>query len=272
MGAHHPIAMAAGIMPEADPVQLVEAAASAGYDYGGMWMEPEIWTDRTTADVAAALRRTGLKLNDIEVVWIRPGAPNPDHLRIVETGAELGARNVLCVSSDPDPGATRDKLTILAERGAALGVRVNLEFGLFTEVKTIHAARAILEGVPSPAKGLLIDALHWSRSGGTLADIEAIPRDWLSYAQLCDAPAQAPDPNDIQAIITDAVDGRLPTGEGVLPLGEIVRRLPDGLIVTIEERSKRLRETWPNLNERAARVLKTTRAFFDRLQEKASPS
>lgn len=272
MGAYHPIAMAAGIMPEADPVQLVEAAAAAGYDFGGMWMESDTWTDRTTAQVAAALRRTGLKLNDIEVVWIRPGGPNPEHLRIVETGAELGARNVLCVSSDPDPGATRDKLAILVERGEALGIRVNLEFGLFTEVKTIHAARAILEGIKSPAKGLLIDALHWSRSGGTLADIEAVPREWLSYAQLCDAPAEKPDPNDVQAIITEAVDGRLPTGQGTLPLADIVKRLPEDLIVTIEERSKPLRETWPDLNARAARVLATTRAFFNTLQEKASPS
>ena len=35
MPAHHPIAMASGIMPEATPVQLVEAAAAAGFDFGG---------------------------------------------------------------------------------------------------------------------------------------------------------------------------------------------------------------------------------------------
>lgn len=40
MSRRHPIAMASGIMPEATHVQLVEAAAHAGFDLGGMWMEP----------------------------------------------------------------------------------------------------------------------------------------------------------------------------------------------------------------------------------------
>ena len=262
MGLNHPIAMASGIMPEATPVQLVEAAAQAGFDFGGMWIEPDQWTDATTRAVAARLGDTGLKLIDVEVVWIKPGPPDPDHLRIVEIGAELGARNVLCVSSDPDRGATRDKLAMVIERGAACGIRVNLEFGLFTEVRTIHQASALLAEIASPAAGLLIDSLHWHRSGGTLADIAAVPREWLSYAQLCDAPVPGADPADANAILIEAIDGRMAMGSGGLPLAEIAALLPDGLPIAIEERSKALRDGWPDLNERACEVARTTRAFF----------
>src|SRR5690349_10922822 len=115
----------------------VPSAAQAGFDFGGMWMEPGEWTSQTTKGVARRLRDTGLKLLDIEVVWIKPGPLDPEHLRIVDVGAELGALNVLCVSSDPDRTATIDKLARITEHGQKAGIRVNLEFGLFTEVRTI---------------------------------------------------------------------------------------------------------------------------------------
>ncbi|WP_408589004.1 sugar phosphate isomerase/epimerase family protein [Novosphingobium sp.] len=265
MGRHHPLAMASGIMPDATPVQLVEAAAAAGFALGGMWFEPATWTDATTRAVGRALAATGVQLLDIEVVWIKPGPLDPDHVRLVEVGAELGARNVLCVSSDPDAGATRDKLAALAEVGERAGIRINLEFGLFTEVRTIHAASAILRQIASPAIGLLVDSLHWQRSGGTIADIAAIPPAWLSYAQLCDAPLDFAHLDDPQAIITEAIDGRLPLGHGQLPLRAIIEALPDGLPIAIEERSKALRDGWPDLHDRARRLMETSRAFMDAL-------
>lgn len=264
MGKHHPLSMASGIMPEATPLQLVDAAAQAGFDYGGMWIEPDQWTDATTREVAARLRDSGVELLDVEVVWIKPGPANADHLRIVDIGAELGARNVLCVSSDPDPGAAEDKLNQIIEHGSKRGIRINLEFGLFPEVKTIHHARTLLEKMDGPSVGLLVDSLHWHRSGGTLADIEAIPARWLSYAQLCDAPLAGADPGDAEAILNEAIDGRMSLGEGGLPLVDILDRLPDGLPIAIEERSKALRDAYPDLNERARAVARASRAFLSR--------
>ena len=263
MARNHPIAMASGIMPEATPVQLVEAAAHAGFDFGGMWIEPDQWTDATTREVKAALAATGLALLDIEVVWIQPGPLDPAHRRIVDVGKELGARNVLCVSSDPDSGAARDKLAALMEH-AGSDIRINLEFGLFTEVKTIGQAAAILREIDLPAGGILIDALHWTRSGGTLADVAALPSASLSYAQLCDAPMPGADPADGEAILVEAIDGRMPLGQGGLDLAGLLAALPDGLPIGIEERSKALRDDFPDLNARAAELMRTSKAWLDR--------
>ncbi|SFS09649.1 sugar phosphate isomerase/epimerase family protein [Sphingomonas jatrophae] len=265
MRRDHPISMAAGIMPEATPVQLVEAAAAAGFDYGGMWMEAADWTSATTRAVSQALRDTGLRLLDIEVVWLRPGPPDPNHVRLIEVGAELGARNVLAVSSDPDRSATIDKLGALMERGQAMGIRINLEFGAWSAARTIHEAMDLLRQIDSPAAGLLIDTLHWSRSGGTLADLDAVPPRWLGYAQLCDAPFDGPSSTDPAALLTEAIDDRLPTGGGGLPLRDFLAHLPAGLPLAIEERSRPLRERWPDLTDRARAVARTTRMFLDGL-------
>lgn len=249
-------------MPEATPAQLVEAAVAGGFDFGGMWVEKDTWTASTTRAIRAQLRDAGLALLDVEVAWIMPGPPDPWLSELVEIAAELGAPNLLCVSRDPDPAATTAKLQAMVDRAAGTGVRVNLEFGLFTQVGTIEAAAEIVSQIDGEAKGLLCDTLHWARSGGTAEAIRALPREWLGYAQLCDAPAVGPDLSDMQAIIEDAIDRRVAMGQGGLPIGAMVDALPPGLPVAIEERSAILRESFPDLNARAREVARTSRAWL----------
>ncbi|KPF63140.1 sugar phosphate isomerase/epimerase family protein [Porphyrobacter sp. AAP60] len=250
-------------MPEATPAQLIECAAASGFDFGGMWAERDTWTPATTRAIRAQAADAGVELLDLEVAWIMPGAPDPWLTELVDIAAELGARNLLCVSSDPDIAATTAKFQALVDRAKGTGVRVNLEFGIFTEVKTIHMARTILDAVEGEAKALLVDTLHWSRSGGTAADLAAIPREWLSYCQPCDAPADPPDTADFDAIIDDAINRRMPLGHGGLALAAMVDALPDHLPLAIEERSAALRDAFPDLAERARQVARTSRAWLD---------
>lgn len=263
------ISLAAGIMPEATPAQLIECAAASDFDLGGMWVERETWTPATTRRVSQQARDAEVDLLDVEVAWIKPGAPDPWLTELVDIAAELGARNLLCVSSDPDMAATAAKFQTLVTRAAGTGVRVNLEFGLFTEVKTLPMARAILEQVEGEAKALLVDTLHWARSGGTVEDLAAIPPEWLSYCQPCDAPADPPDLADIEAIIDDAINRRMPLGQGGLPLAAMIEALPAHLPLAIEERSAALREAYPDLGERARACARTSRAWLERRPQSA---
>lgn len=258
----HLISLAAGIMPEATPAQLIECAAASDFDFGGMWVEKDSWTPATTRAIRQQARDAGVALLDCEVAWIMPGPPDPWLTELVHIAAELGARNLLCVSSDPDMAATTAKFQTLVDVAAGTGVRVNLEFGIFTEVKTLHMARAVLEAVEGEAKALLVDTLHWARSGGTADDLAAIPRAWLTYCQPCDAPADGPDTGDFDAIIDDAINRRMPLGQGGLPLAAMVDALPDTLPMAIEERSAMLRDTFPDLKERAREVARTSRAWL----------
>lgn len=257
------ISLAAGIMPEATPSQLIECAAASDFDFGGMWVEKESWTPATTRAIRAQARDAGVELLDCEVAWIMPGPPDPWLTELVGIAAELGARNLLCVSSDPDMAATTAKFQTLVSAAEGTGVRVNLEFGIFTEVKTLAMARAVLESVEGEAKALLVDTLHWARSGGTAEDLATIPREWLSYCQPCDGPAQGPDVTDFDSIIDDAINRRLPLGQGGLPLAAMVDALPAHLPMAIEERSAALRDAFPDLTERARACARTSRAWLD---------
>jgi sugar phosphate isomerase/epimerase len=253
-------------VPELSPVATAEAAARGGWPAVGLWVEPAQWTAQTTRDVRRVLSETGLEVLDVEVVWLQPGPANPDHDRIVDVGAEVGARNVLVVSSDPDDAAAAAKFARLCERGRKAGLRVALEFGFFTEVRSLAQAVAIVESAGDPGGAVLIDPLHLERTGGSPADVAALPRRLLPYAQYCDAPMRGPGAGrgNVEEIIREALDDRLQCGEGALPQVELLHSLPDGLPLSIELRSKFLRDSYPDAAERARVTLQATRRFLER--------
>jgi sugar phosphate isomerase/epimerase len=256
------ISLASGVLPEFGPLETIEAAAAGEFDAVGLWIEPPRWSARLLREAKRALADGGLELLDVEVVWIKPDSDMSDHKRCLDIGMELGAKNVLCVSSDPDAGATAARLAELCTHAQGTGMRVALEFGIFTTVKTIGAARAILDAVEHPLRALLVDPIHVDRSGASAADIAAVPPALLPYAQFCDAPAERPDASNFDAIITDAIDLRRLPGEGVLPLAELLRALPRDIPLSIELRSRALREDFPDPNERARVTAAATRGWL----------
>jgi sugar phosphate isomerase/epimerase len=260
------ISLASGVVPELSPAATASAAARGGWPAVGLWVEPAEWTAQTTREVRAALEAGGLTVLDVEVVWIKPGAHDPNHDRIVDVGAEVGAKNVLVVSSDPDHSAAAAKFARLCERGRQAGLRVALEFGFFTEVRSLAEARAIVEAAGDPAGAILIDPLHLERTGGTAADVAALPRSLLPYAQFCDAPMRGPGAGvgDVEEIIREALDDRLQCGDGALPQIDVLKALPADAPLSIELRSKYLRDTYPDAAERARVTLQATRRFLDR--------
>lgn len=72
--------------------------------------------------------------------------------------------------------------------------------------------------------------------------------------------------SDADAVIDDAVNRRMPLGHGGLAIGAMLDALPQDLPLAIEERSETLRENYPDLNERAREVARTSRAWLDRYE------
>jgi sugar phosphate isomerase/epimerase len=262
MSAIPPIGLASGVTPELSPPDTVSAAAAGGFDSVGLWVETAGWTSATSAEVRRRVADAGLSVIDVEVVWIKPGPLDPDHLRILDIGGEVGAVHALAVSDDPDPGATAAKYAALCEHAGSVGIALALEFGVFTKVKSLAAASAILRAVDHPSMRLLPDTLHIDRSGTTMAELAGVPPAWLSYAQICDAEAERPDPDDYDAIIDEAVWGRRLLGEGALDVDGFVGALPAGLPFSVELRSRALYEAYPDCGDRARALASATRRYF----------
>lgn len=258
----HAISLASGVLPEFDAVAVIEAARFAGFDAAGLWVDPAEWTAAHTRAAKSALAQTGVPALDVEVVWIRPDTKLEDHRKILDVGAELGARHVLCVSSHPDISETVAQLTALCRHAEGSGMRVALEFGIFTEVKNLARAQEIIAKVGHPLAAILIDPIHVDRSGTSVAEIAALDRALLPYAQFCDAPATRPDPDNFDAIITDAIDLRMQCGAGALPLAAMLNALPAAVPLSIELRSAALRENFPEAPARAKIVADATRAWL----------
>ena len=254
------ISLASGVHPELAPEAMVQVAGEAGYNSVGIWVEPGVnWQAGTTAMVRKQLESYDMVPLDIEVIWLQAGArPDPVHHQMIDIGAELGARNCLIVSSEPDITNTKRLYQDLCERAAAAGMRACLEFLWITEIKTLSQAWDVVEDVGHPAGGLLIDAFHLERIGLEPEALEGIPPKWFPYVQLCDVPVRGVI-TDIEKYLEDALDGRLAPGEGELPLSRLMKLLPDSIPVSLEIRSRFYRETYPDQVDRAKAILDRTR-------------
>lgn len=256
------LSLAAGVMPEFSPQQTVAAAVASGWPAAGIWFDPESWTPATTIEVRDRAADAGLEILDIEVIWLKPGADDPAHFAAIDTGAAIGARNVLIVSSDDDTARAAGKLNRLGNYAAAAGLRACLEFAAFTTVDSIASAIALLDAADCDNLGLLIDPLHLARTGGSPADLASVASRRFPYAQFCDALAHGPPPSDVPEIIREALDLRLMPGEGALPLVELVAALPPATPLSIELRSAALRDHHPDPADRARTLLAATQRWF----------
>lgn len=253
------LSLAAGVTPElaADPVGFVTSAADAGWEATGVWFDPETWTDATTAAVRRRIDDTGLVPLDVEVIRLGPDGDPGDEL--VDAALALGARNVLAISSFDEPDRTAARLAELCRRAAPGRVRVCLEFMRFTAVRTLADALDVVRRTGEPNAGVLVDQLHVHRSGTTFDEIAATDPGLFPYVQWCDGPAE-PAGWSTREIITDALDARSAPGEGELPVMAFAELFAEDVPFSMEVRSRRLRDSWPDPTARARVLREATEA------------
>ncbi|GLY15047.1 sugar phosphate isomerase/epimerase [Kineosporia rhizophila] len=77
----------------------------------------------------------------------------------------------------------------LCTRAADHGVRIALEFMPYSALPSLEKARELLAQAGSGNAGLMLDAWHWHRSGGTLEELRTLSASEVLAVQLCDADA-----------------------------------------------------------------------------------
>jgi sugar phosphate isomerase/epimerase len=229
----------------ATPLELIDAAESAGFDAVGLRICPPLPGDIITpvvGDIALQraikqrLSQTGISIMDVEAFWLMPDTSIAGLMPSFETAAELGARNILVVGNDPDRNRLIDRFGAFCKACAAFGLRPMLEFIPYSQIRSLADAHDVLTASGAANAGVLVDALHLSRSGGSPADIQHYPSGLFSYAHLCDAPARLPAADEIRG---EARGGRLYPGEGGLWLEDFVAAFPQDTPLAIEAPSAR---------------------------------
>lgn len=212
------------------PPEMIYIAAMTGYDYVGlrpiyMGLPGEPNYDlannkQMLKQTKRALASTGIKVNDIELARIYDGVDVKKYEPAFEVAAELGATSVLSSIRTPKRDYYIEKFAELCDLAKKYGLRVELEFVTWADVKNLQEAVDVIKSVDKDNCGLMIDTLHFHRSRVKLEELDDLPKEWFRFAHICDGPAEIP--TDKEALIHTGRDARLYIGEGAINIGEIM--------------------------------------------------
>lgn len=172
--------------------------------------------------------------------------------------AELGVGRINTISLEPDLTRSFDQFAALAELAAEFEMETTLEFGPGMTIGNLAGAVEAVRHVNRPDFKLLIDTMHLLRSGGTAADVAALPAGMIGYVQLCDSPL-----NDGElSYMEEAMFERMAPGTGELPLLEVVAALPADMPLSLEIPQLTLARAGVDHHERLVRCVAATRTLW----------
>lgn len=227
--------------------ELIEVAAEAGFGAVGLLIMTAtsqplqyevIGRPEVIREVKAALKDTGVRAFDIEAFVLSPQTDLERYKSALALGAELGATHISTIGTEFSPGATflsasqrTDLFGRLCDEAAKVGMTVGVEFMLYRDISTWQDALELVESAGRSNAGLILDVLHFFRSGAAPTDLLQIPAGRIAYVQLSNCVKTSPAVGDLAM---EARTSRLHLGDGAIPLGEILDQLPADLQLVIE--------------------------------------
>jgi sugar phosphate isomerase/epimerase len=256
-------------------VELVATAAEAGYQGVGLRLMAPPTPGATAVHAAddkvlmAETRRrlddSGLQVLDVEAIWVDASVNVPQHEPLFDAAAALGARYAVAMIHDPDEIRGTASFAALCELAAPYGVTVNLELAKYSAVKSIDQAAQVVQSCGAKNAAVLIDTLHFARSGGAASDIPAHRARLAHYIQIADA--RKTPPTDVSLYRDEALNWRLDPGTGDLPLADLLGAFPAATPLSVEVPNRELDHLSPV--ERARCALQATRGLIDSLAKEA---
>jgi sugar phosphate isomerase/epimerase len=224
------------------PAEFVAMAAELGVHRIGIAPSPitdnphgyPAWDMRgdpaLVSEVKQALADHGVAVSLGEGFLIMPGMDIASAEPAVDLMADLGAPVINAVLIEQDRARAQDQFGTLAGMAAARGQRLTLEFMPLMWPATLAEAAAFVRGCGAPNAALLVDAMHFYRSGAQTADLGAIDPALVGHIQVCDVPM----PPRTDNYGEEARHERMIPGEGDLPLADFLSALPRDVSVGIE--------------------------------------
>jgi sugar phosphate isomerase/epimerase len=181
-------------------------------------------------EMKAVMRDRGVAISLGEGCTIRPQSDIRAAAGDMDILRELGAERLNTVSMDPDLGRSLDQLALFAEMAAERGMAATIELCPALTINTLGAAVAAIRHVGRRDLSLLLDTMHFGRSGATAAEVAALDPALIGYVQLSDAPRIPSEPDYLK----EATFERMVPGEGDMPLRDYLDALPPGLTISLE--------------------------------------
>lgn len=228
-----------GTVEGAPLLELIDAAGATGYR--SISLSPALYAGARAAGVDDATLRSRLADASVEASIIDPlirglpGAREPhsvprrfratfefgedDAYRVADA---IGARaiNVAHYLGEATPiAALADAIGAIADRAAARGLEVLVEFMPDGGIPDLVTAAAIVRAVNRGNVGLMFDTWHFFRTGADPAELDTLAPRTIRALQVSDALA------DVRGSWTKPprID-RLQPGEGAIPLEDLLRR------------------------------------------------
>lgn len=253
----------------ATPNENIIAAAHAGFGAVGLricgrrpgdpFATPILGDAAATRSLRSRAEDLGVRLSNVSGYQFYPDVTLDQVAPVVNATAELGVPVIVANGFDPDEARFTALFARYCELAARSGIRVALEFLPYSGVRDLATALRIVAASGADNAGVLPDALHLERSGGSPADLRAIPPGRVVFAQLCDAQAwQGTRTDDL--LMREARGGRLPAGTGVLPLFDFLDALPAGCEIEYEVNRADLADR--PANEKAAAAAEDATRFM----------
>jgi len=255
-------------LPDCPPPEMIEIAAVAGYDFVSLWPYRSGIPGEPFFDLAgdaglmrrtkAAMAATGVGVLDIELVRIEEGFWPPNCLPAMDVAARLGARHVLCSVWSADQTFVLESFIGLCEVAASFNLTVDLEFVTWAPLATVAQAVELVRQADQANAGIMVDTLHFHRSGCDVEELRRVPRERFHFAHICDAPAAVP--GTTKGLIHTAREERLYLGEGGIDVAAILAALPPVPLAVELPHAERVGELGRAAH--AARCLESARQYL----------
>ncbi len=228
-------------LPDATPLEFIDAAAAAGYDGIGLRLNaspglpfhPVLGDAARVRDVRRAVASSGLPVVDVYSFYLRPATDPTQFMPALELGAALGAKYALTMGDDPDWARLRDSFGRFCDVAARFGLTCAVEFAVMRPLASLpQAARLVAESGRANA-AICLDPVNFVRSGGTAAEIRSLDPALFPYAQISDGILGPGEPH-LALLGRMGPNQRRLLGEGTMPMAAILDALPAGLPLSVE--------------------------------------
>ena len=254
-------------LPDVTPVELIRIAAETGYEAVSLWVQPP-WlfepmrVDRSSgAEITRALSDHGITLGNLEVFNLNTDAPIEDYEAAIAFGASLGARTATAIDFGERRWDIAERIVAFQTLCNRHGIATLIEPIAMGNVRTLQDGADLIAAAGVDAR-LVLDCLHFVRTGSSIDMLRTISADRIGYIQLCDGPAVIAE--DQRG--AEATANRLYPGEGEFPLADILSALPHDVTVGIETPNAPRQERGISPADRARQALRAAQTLMEQVE------